>query len=460
MNHDNSGWRSLLTRGDIVQILVPLSAVAFLTGTCPTDTALLLHLQRTQGFTEDAAVLSVSIKTYSAIIFALPVIVFILAYGTRHAIISGTVSYLLFLVCSIQQAVPELAQLGCVLAGYSATTWIACCCCGRYLLKEEFFLFYYACIACYYLAGHFISFVLDALVLESILGVPTPFYLAVVTSAVNLAISFFWIPTQRHVDTGQGGVDSDVVVGPRGRCLGTRQDWPRLGYSLVAAMKIKTLRRIVVWYMLEYAVYLGIQSRIADYLSSGGFGEFDSAVGCYLLASLAGFAALATASTFPMRTVLSDANAVILITLVGVSSTIAILVLTLGQDWPLAYVAASITLVLLGSFQFTLAVGKIAAYVPAELTVVLYGVTWLVSMMIKVSLESLVPRDEQYNVYSAIWFLVNFGYALRVICARDDAHVVPQVVVESRTSDPKDDEEHSISQAPQNEISVASEVRE
>ena len=198
-----------------------------------------------------------------------------------------------------------------------------------------------------------------------------------------------------------------------------------------------------------------MQLSIADYLSSGAVGAFDSTVGACLLAAMAACAAIATASTVLMISDLSPVKAETFITVVSLSSNMTVLILWIGKDWPPAYATASIILILLGSFQFTLAVVKIAAYVPAEVNVVLYGAMWLVSMLIKAMLTSLVPLEAQSTVYAVIWFLASVGYAVPVICGCQHAQVVPRVVVASRTSELKNDAEHSISKAAQNEISVA-----
>ena len=460
MNQSNPGWRSLLTKEIIVKVLVPLSALAFLTGTSPTDTAVLAYLQQAHGFTGDTAVAAVSIRTYSPIAFTVPVMVFVLSCGTRYAMISGAISYLLFLAFFIQQAVPELTLLGCVFAGYAATTWIACCCCGRYVLKDDCYVFYYACIACCHLVGHLVSTILDGLVLESIIGVPTLFYLALGTGTYSLAISFFWIPTQQYVYTPQGPVDIEVSVVWRAHCPWIRQDWPRLGYALVPAMKIRVLRRLVVWYMLTYAVYLSIESHIADYLTSGGAGLFEPTLGLYLLATLMTCAAIATASTVLVRMAMHRVKVEQVITLASLLSNLPFMILQLLKQWPSAYVTASVVLILLGNLQLTLAVVKIATDVPAEVNVVLYGALWLASIPIKALLTSLVPQNLQAIVFALIWFFVGFVYALPAIFGCQYVQVVPQVaVVVSRTGELKDNAEHSISVTPQNDISVVSEVQ-
>ena len=457
MNEDNSDWSSVLSSDMIVKVLMPLSAMAFLTGTGPTDATMLLYLQRTQGFSEDAAVAAVSIKTYSAIAFTIPVILFILVGRTRFTILSGVLSYLLFLGFSIRQTVPELTQLGFVFAGYAAAAWIACCCCGRFLLPEDYFLLYYPCIACACLVGQLVSKLLDAFVLEPFVSISTVLYLALGTGTLNLVISIFWIPTQKHIYTPQGVFE--VAAGTRASCPGNGQYWCSLGSALAEAMKIRALRRLVVWYMLEYGIYLSIQESIADYMSSGGIDALNTTVGGYLLAGSVACGALATACTVLMRTEMSHTRAEQLIAIVSFFSNMEVVVLTFGQDLPPVYIVAFITLTLATSFQFTLAVVNIAIFVHADVNVILFGAMWLVSKAIKTILTNLLPLDAQAIVCVVIWCLVNVGYTWSVFFGSRHAQVVPQVVVASRTSEIKDDAELSISQAPQNEISVASEVQ-
>ena len=221
MNQNDSAWRSFLSRDIVVKVFMALSALALLTGARPTDTAMHLYIQQSQRFTEDAALVAASIKTYSAMVFIIPATLCILACGTRYAIMSGVMSYLLFLGVSIQQAVPELTRLGSVFAGYAAATWIACSCCGRYVLKEDRYLFYYASIVSYHLVGQCVSTIFDAIVLGSIVGVPTVFYLAIGTGTLNLSICFFGSPR------------SSMCAFPKGRST----QWQAPGHDVLGHVK-------------------------------------------------------------------------------------------------------------------------------------------------------------------------------------------------------------------------------
>ena len=416
-NEDNRTWSSMLTREMVVKVLLPLSIFAASLGTFPTDATFIQSLVQSQGLTEDAAAALVLFKSYSAMLFIFPVVLFTMKYGAKPVMFSGAFSQLACLgFWTLTSQYHAVAQVCCVFAGYGAAAWIACICLGRYLLPKEYYLLYYAVVGSSYLAAQFPSTVLQALVKSSVLDPGVPFYYGLVGAFLAILICFCWVPNQQHVYSLQGVVDMDAG-GPPVRSLGTCEYWRQMGADfLAAAIATKTFVFLIVCYMFEYAIYLSIQATIADFFSGSEADYIDPISSGFVMAFGAVLAAVMTAAPLVMRTGLSGNQTERFVIAMGSLSSMFIAVLPLMQminNLAMVGYIVFLMFITIACVQFTASVVKIITCAPFELSVMLHGAMMLVATGTKVMLTRHLGLPEAYVVYAICW--IAFSLLLSVV---------------------------------------------
>ena len=451
---------SSTTKDMALRVLLPISIFALLSGTFPTDTALLHYMEQSTHLTNDSANHALSIKTYSAICFIAPGVLLILAYGPRVVMFTGSLAQLFCILMWFQANYFPLTQVCSVLAGYGSATWIACCCYGRQLLPNEHYLLYYGCIGFAFLVGQFVATVVDALAQASVIGPLLPFVLAATSSAFAGFICITWVPIRKYHDNPRGAVYQEAID-PRLWPLRTCQYWRQLGSTFVVAIKKSPLCFLILWFTLEYAVLLSVQATITDFLFAGSVNGsengFDPLFNSYMLALSLGIGSVMTAVTILLRPILSGNCAELFIGLMALASPPFLLGLHFVRGRLFAAYWCYLVFIACASLQLASGLVKIANYLSFEVNVVVYGAMTLLALLVKIMFISI---GLSFALYSGIWLAFTAQFCFVAMAYRGLLMKVAPLVLLPPAPIVLEDARSPISLLSRAEGSPALEVRE
>ena len=384
-------------------ILLPISAFAFLSGTFPTDTALLHYMEQSMHMALDSANAALSIKAYSAICFIPVVVILILAYGARFVMFSGALAQLFCAVMWMQALSIALTQFSCVLAGYCSATWIACCCYGKHLLPNESYVLYYICVGGAFVLGQFAATAVDALTHASTIDLSMPFVLSAASGALAAFVCLVWVPNRKDEYASQGSVFQEVN-GPWSWSLRTCRYWRHARSTYLVPFKNSPLRFLTIWFTLEFAVFLSVEATTADFLAGSANGS-DSSFGstlkvCVLAASVAR-GSMMLAIAIVLRPTMFANGTELLLGVIALLTPPLLLALHFFREQDSVVHVCYMAFVVCSSLQMAAGFVNISAELPFEANVVVLGAVTLLASLLKMMFISI---GLSITLYSGLWF--------------------------------------------------------